>query len=62
MATPAGARAVRGSRGRLPADPADAPVLLCSDPTAARDRYAATDVKGLLRDLAGLAGPTGARS
>ncbi|GAB3942907.1 hypothetical protein GCM10027614_30760 [Micromonospora vulcania] len=26
----AGARAVRGSHGRLPTDPADAPVLLCS--------------------------------
>ncbi|MFC7546053.1 alkaline phosphatase family protein [Plantactinospora sp. GCM10030261] len=52
----AGARAVRGSHGRLPADPADGPVLLCSDPAAARDRFAATDVKGLLLDLAGVSG------
>jgi predicted AlkP superfamily pyrophosphatase or phosphodiesterase len=49
----AGARAVRGSHGRLPADPRDAPVLLCSDPAAARDRIAATDVKDLLLGLVG---------
>jgi predicted AlkP superfamily pyrophosphatase or phosphodiesterase len=49
-----GARAVRGSHGRLPADPADGPVLLCSAPDAAQDRFAATDVKGLLLKLAGL--------
>ncbi|MFB9470029.1 alkaline phosphatase family protein [Nonomuraea salmonea] len=48
----AGARAVRGSHGLLPADPADAPVLLCSDPAQARDRYAATEVKDLLLRLA----------
>ncbi|MFI7514614.1 alkaline phosphatase family protein [Micromonospora echinofusca] len=53
----AGARAVRGSHGRLPADPADGPVLLCSDPSAARDRVAATEVKALLLELAGLASP-----
>ncbi|TWH65963.1 alkaline phosphatase family protein [Micromonospora olivasterospora] len=51
----AGARAVRGSHGRLPADPADAPVLLCSDPGPARDAVAATEVKALLLELAGLA-------
>jgi predicted AlkP superfamily pyrophosphatase or phosphodiesterase len=50
----AGARAVRGSHGRLPDDPDDAPVLLCSDPTAARDGLAATEVKGFLLSLAGL--------
>ncbi|GAA2532927.1 nucleotide pyrophosphatase/phosphodiesterase family protein [Pilimelia columellifera] len=50
----AGARAVRGSHGRLPADPADGPVLLCSDPAAARSSIAATEVKGLLLGLAGL--------
>jgi predicted AlkP superfamily pyrophosphatase or phosphodiesterase len=50
----AGARAVRGSHGRLPDDPDDAPVLLCSDPSAARDGLAATEVKGFLLDLAGL--------
>jgi len=50
----AGARAVRGSHGRLPADPRDAPVLICSDPAAARDSIAATEVKDLLLALAGL--------
>lgn len=50
----AGARAVRGSHGRLPTDPQDAPVLLCSDASAARDEVAATEVKGLLLELAGL--------
>ena len=49
----AGARAVRGSHGRLPADEADAPVLLCSDPAAARTAVAATEVKDLLLALAG---------
>lgn len=48
----AGARAVRGSHGLLPADPADAPVLLCSDPAAARERYEAVQVKELLLRLA----------
>ncbi|WP_055482246.1 alkaline phosphatase family protein [Sphaerimonospora sp. CA-214678] len=49
-----GARAVRGSHGVLPADSADAPVLLCSDPSAARERFEATDLKDLLlRLLAG---------
>lgn len=51
----AGAHAVRGSHGRLPSDPMDGPVLLCSDPAAARDRIAATEVKALLLRLAGLA-------
>ncbi|GAA1617788.1 nucleotide pyrophosphatase/phosphodiesterase family protein [Actinoplanes couchii] len=49
----AGARAVRGSHGRLPADDADAPVLLCSRPLPGPDRIAATDVKELLLTLAG---------
>ncbi|GAA3479460.1 hypothetical protein [Streptomyces yanii] len=31
------ARAVRGSHGLLPAEPADAPVLVCSDPSLARE-------------------------
>jgi predicted AlkP superfamily pyrophosphatase or phosphodiesterase len=48
----AGARAVRGSHGRLPADDRDAPMLLCSDPAAARDRVAATGVKDFLLALA----------
>jgi predicted AlkP superfamily pyrophosphatase or phosphodiesterase len=50
----AGARAVRGSHGRLPTDPRDAPVLICSDPTAARGSIAATEVKDLLLGLAGI--------
>ncbi|WP_249998115.1 alkaline phosphatase family protein [Actinoplanes sp. M2I2] len=50
----AGARAVRGSHGRLPDNPADAPVLLCSDPSAVRDKVEATEVKALLLGLAGL--------
>ncbi len=50
----AGARAVRGSHGRLPDDPRDAPVLICSDPSAARDTIAATEVKDLLLGLAGI--------
>jgi predicted AlkP superfamily pyrophosphatase or phosphodiesterase len=49
----AGARAVRGSHGRLPTSTDDAPVLLCSDPAQAREDLAATEVKGFLLDLAG---------
>jgi predicted AlkP superfamily pyrophosphatase or phosphodiesterase len=45
---------VRGTHGRLPADAADAPVLLCSDGSAARDRIAATEVRDLLLELAGV--------
>ena len=52
----AGAAAVRGTHGRLPADPQDGPVLLCSDPCGARERYEATEVKELLLDLASLGG------
>ncbi|MEV6035828.1 alkaline phosphatase family protein [Nonomuraea sp. NPDC052116] len=47
----AGAHAVRGSHGLPPADPADAPVLLCSDASAARERFAAVEVKDLLLRL-----------
>jgi predicted AlkP superfamily pyrophosphatase or phosphodiesterase len=47
----AGAAAVRGSHGRLPASADDAPVLLCSAPDAARAFVAATEVKDLLLDL-----------
>jgi len=50
----AGASAVRGTHGRLPASPQDGPVLLCSSPQAARGRYEATEVKNLLLHLAGL--------
>ncbi|WP_460071187.1 alkaline phosphatase family protein [Streptomyces sp. YKOK-I1] len=47
---------VRGSHGRLPEDPRDSPVLLCSRPGPARERIAATEVKDLLLGLAGLTG------
>jgi predicted AlkP superfamily pyrophosphatase or phosphodiesterase len=58
----AGAAAVRGSHGRLPGDPDDGPVLLCSRPEE-RDRYEAVEVKDLLLRLAGLApSVTGSRS
>lgn len=48
---------VRGSHGRLPDDPQDGPLLICSDPAYGRDRYHATEVKDLLLRLAGLAPP-----
>jgi predicted AlkP superfamily pyrophosphatase or phosphodiesterase len=44
---------VRGSHGRLPDDPDDGPVLLCSDPTNGRDTIDATEVKELLLTLTG---------
>ncbi|PSK98054.1 putative AlkP superfamily pyrophosphatase or phosphodiesterase [Murinocardiopsis flavida] len=50
---PTHGRGVRGSHGRLPADPADGPVLLCSDPAPAKDAFHATEVKSLLLRLAG---------
>ena len=49
---------VQGSHGRADTATADAPVLICSDATQARDRVAAADVKGLLLRLADLT-PTG---
>jgi predicted AlkP superfamily pyrophosphatase or phosphodiesterase len=48
---------VRGSHGRLPQDPQDSPVLLCSQPGPARDAIDATDVKDLLLTLAGITTP-----
>jgi hypothetical protein len=51
----AGARAIRGSHGRLPTRAADAPVLVCSDPSAVRGELAATEVKEFLLALSGLA-------
>ncbi|MGK3202526.1 nucleotide pyrophosphatase/phosphodiesterase family protein [Amycolatopsis sp. MEPSY49] len=39
---------VRGSHGRLPDAPEDGPVLLCSDPSLAREKIHATEVKELL--------------
>ncbi|MEV7415177.1 nucleotide pyrophosphatase/phosphodiesterase family protein [Streptomyces sp. NPDC089919] len=53
---------VRGSHGRLPADPADGPLLLCSRPGAVAATVAATEVKGLLLDLAGLPAATPLRA
>ncbi|MFC3686986.1 alkaline phosphatase family protein [Aquipuribacter hungaricus] len=53
---PLDARWVKGSHGRLPDDPDDGPVLLCSVPGGARDRYEATEVRDLLLDLAVPAG------
>jgi hypothetical protein len=50
----AGADAVRGSHGRLPDGSGDAPVLLCSAPAPARERFEATEVKRLLLGLAGV--------
>ena len=51
---------VRGTHGRLPTTAEDAPVLLCSDPSVARDRIAATDVRDLLLELAGVNAPSAA--
>ncbi|MFF8828336.1 alkaline phosphatase family protein [Streptomyces sp. NPDC015131] len=45
---------VRGSHGRLPASDDDGPLIVCSTPRAVPDRVAATDVKALLLQLAGL--------
>lgn len=45
---------VRGSHGRLPDTASDGPVLLCSDPSAARERFEATGVRDLLLTLAGV--------
>jgi predicted AlkP superfamily pyrophosphatase or phosphodiesterase len=47
---------VRGSHGRLPDTADDGPLLLCSDLSAARPRYAAAEVKDLLLDLGGQPG------
>jgi predicted AlkP superfamily pyrophosphatase or phosphodiesterase len=46
-------RCVRGSHGRLPADPADGPLLLCSEASVRRERLGAHEVKGLLLELLG---------
>ncbi|GLU47983.1 alkaline phosphatase family protein [Nocardiopsis ansamitocini] len=51
---------VRGTHGRTGGDPAHGPVLLCSDPGSARDRIAATEVRDLMLDLAGI--PAAART
>lgn len=49
----AGAEAVRGSHGVIPTAASNAPVLLCSEPLQEK-RLAATDVKALLLQMAGL--------
>jgi predicted AlkP superfamily pyrophosphatase or phosphodiesterase len=50
----AGARAVRGSHGRLPQHPGAGPMLVCSATGQARAEYHATEVKDLLLRLAGI--------
>ena len=42
---------VSGSHGRLPDDPRHGPVLVCSDASAKRDRFEATEVRDLLASL-----------
>jgi predicted AlkP superfamily pyrophosphatase or phosphodiesterase len=44
-------RIVRGSHGRLPQDPSEGPVLLCSDRRFARASLAMTDARDLLLDV-----------
>ncbi|GAA5123839.1 nucleotide pyrophosphatase/phosphodiesterase family protein [Haloechinothrix salitolerans] len=51
---PMDGRWVKGTHGRLPEDPKDGPLLLCSDPAARRDRLAAADVRNLVLELAGV--------
>lgn len=49
---PTSGRWVKGTHGRLPDDPLDGPVLLCSDPSSQRDRMSAASVRDLILDLA----------
>ncbi|MFD7286467.1 alkaline phosphatase family protein [Streptomyces sp. NPDC059863] len=51
---PLDASPIRGSHGRLPKSDDEGPLILCSTPRAVGDRVAATDVKSLLLQLAGL--------
>jgi predicted AlkP superfamily pyrophosphatase or phosphodiesterase len=53
-------RHVRGTHGLLPDEDIDAPVFLCSDGSVARSRIAATEVRDVLLDLAGV--PSAARA
>ena len=55
---PLDASVVRGTHGRLPDEPRDAPVLLCSDPAEERERIHVTEVKNLILRLSGLAPAT----
>jgi predicted AlkP superfamily pyrophosphatase or phosphodiesterase len=43
---------VKGTHGRLPDDPLDGPILLCSDPSSQRDRMSASSVRDVILDLA----------
>lgn len=52
---------VKGTHGRLPDDPADGPVLLCSEPLGL-DHVSATEVHDLLLELGGLPPWTSSRS
>jgi len=49
---------VKGTHGRLPESAQDAPLLLCSDRSAARDRVHATEVRDLLLELSGVSAPS----
>jgi predicted AlkP superfamily pyrophosphatase or phosphodiesterase len=53
-------RHVRGTHGLLPDADEDAPVFLCSDASVSRSRIAATEVRDVLLDLAGVS--AGARA
>jgi predicted AlkP superfamily pyrophosphatase or phosphodiesterase len=53
-------RHVRGTHGLLPDEDIDAPVFLCSEGSMARSRIAATEVRDVLLDLAGV--PSAARA
>lgn len=50
---PTDPRWVGGTHGRLPADPQQGPVLLCSDPSSKRSRIGAVDVRDLILDHLG---------
>lgn len=45
---------IRGSHGRLPQDPDEGPVLLCSDATGARDHIRATEVRDFILQTVGV--------
>ena len=53
-------RHVRGTHGLLPGRREDAPVFLCSEASVARSRIAATEVRDVLLELAGVS--AGARA
>ena len=51
---PLDARWVKGTHGRLPDDPADAPVLITSTPGRLRESVAATEVRDLVLQASGV--------